>query len=155
MTLIAKPVIDKQFWILQDGNRKIGNVEACAGGYQVRINNQVAQFKTIRMAAQRVNIQFVSTPKILVDKDTRNSVHGYPAAGRVNNPMWDVKLKLPIYTKTSNSKSWFAAGWYCVKKGRAWSVTQDPKLIVLQRYPYQGPFYTKEVANDHAYTKVC
>ena len=25
MTLIAKPVIDKQFWILQDGNQKVGN----------------------------------------------------------------------------------------------------------------------------------
>jgi hypothetical protein len=35
--LVAKPVIDKQFWILQENNRKVGNVEACAGGYQVRI----------------------------------------------------------------------------------------------------------------------
>jgi len=32
MTLVAKPVIDKQFWILQDGNQKVGNIEACAGG---------------------------------------------------------------------------------------------------------------------------
>jgi len=24
MTLIAKPVIDKQFWILQENNRKVG-----------------------------------------------------------------------------------------------------------------------------------
>ena len=29
--IIAKPVIDKQFWILKDGDRKVGNVEACAG----------------------------------------------------------------------------------------------------------------------------
>ena len=56
MTLVAKPVIDKQFWILQDGDQKVGNIEACAGGYQVKIRNQVAQFKTKRMAAQRANI---------------------------------------------------------------------------------------------------
>ena len=43
MTLIAKPVIDKQFWILQENNQKVGNIEACAGGYQVKINNQIAQ----------------------------------------------------------------------------------------------------------------
>ena len=152
MTLIAKPVIDKQFWILQDGNQKVGNIEACAGGYQVKINNQVAQFKTIKMAAQRVDIQFVSTPKTAARPLVKNQVHGYPTTGKVNNPMWDVKLRLPIYTKTAKSKSWFAAGWYQVKKGRTWTVMQDPKLIVLQRYPYAGPFYNEQAANDHTPT---
>ena len=149
MTIVAKPVIDKQFWILQENNQKIGNIEACAGGYQVKINNQVSQFKTIRMAAQRVNIQFESSTSIVDNKKTSaNLVHGYPTAGRMYNPVWDVKMKLPIYTKTTKSKSWFAAGWYRVKKGRAWTVTQDPKLIVLQRYPYAGPFYTQEIATN-------
>jgi hypothetical protein len=140
---------------LQDGNQKVGNIEACAGGYQVKINNQVAQFKTIRMAAQRVNIEFETAPKSTNKKSTIDQVHGYPAAGRVYNPMWDVKMKLPVYTKTTKSKSWFAAGWYRIKKGRNWSTDQDPKLIVLQRYPYQGPFYTKENADEHASTQVC
>lgn len=156
MTLIAKPVIDKQFWILQDGNQKVGNIEACAGGYQVKIHNQVAQFKTIRMAAQRVNIEFESAHKTVPKRAAINHVHGYPAAGRIYNPMWDVKMKLPVYTKTTKSKSWFAAGWYRVKKGRSWSVTQDPKLIVLQRYDYQGPFHTAEEALDeHTSTTIC
>ena len=156
MTLIAKPVIDKQFWILQDGDRKVGNIEACAGGYQVKLHNQIAQFKTIRMAAQRVNIEFESVTKYSNKKITENQVHGYPASGRIHNPMWDVKMKLPVYTKTVKSKSWFAAGWYRVKKGRSWTVTQDPKLIVLQRYPYQGPFHTAEEARrEHALTTVC
>jgi hypothetical protein len=157
MTLIAKPVIDKQFWILQEGDRKIGNIEACAGGYQVKIADQVAQFKTIKMAAQRVNIVFEpsvvkTTPKIKINTKL---VHGYPTSGRVHNPMWDVKMKLPIYTKTTKSKSWFAAGWYQVKKGRSWSVVQDPKLIVLQRYSYIGPFYTEESAREHSPTTIC
>ena len=155
MTLIAKPVIDKQFWILQDGNQKVGNIEACAGGYQVKIRNQVTQFKTIRIAAQRVNIEFESSAST-ISKPTKNLVHGYPAAGRVNNPLWDVKMRLPIYTKTTKSKSWFAAGWYRVKKGRNWAVTQDPKLIVLQRYPYTGPFHTaQEAVNDNSPAEIC
>jgi hypothetical protein len=151
MTLIAKPVIDKQFWILQDGNQKVGNIEACAGGYQVKIRNQIAQFKTIRMAAQRVNIEFESAVKSDRIKPSTNLVHGYPVSGRSYNPMWDVKMKLPIYTKTTKSKSWFAAGWYQVKKGRVWSAVQDPKLIVLQRYPYQGPFHSEGEANEHSF----
>lgn len=153
MTLIAKPVIDKQFWILQDGNQKVGNIEACAGGYQVKIRNQTTQFKTIRMAAQRVNIVFESLPKTVQVK-AKNMVHGYPAAGRVFNPMWDVKLKLPVYTKTTKSKSWFAAGWYRVRKGRSWSLIQDPKLIMLQRYEYQGPFHSQESVSEHTSAEI-
>jgi len=153
--LVAKPVIDKQFWILQENNRKVGNVEACAGGYQVRLYNQITQYKTIRMAAQRVNIRFESVPKIPDRQPTTNQVHGYPAGGRVYNPMWNVTQQLPVYTKTNKSKSWFAAGWYCVRKGRVWQTVSAPKLIVLQRYEYHGPFYTEQEANDYSSTKIC
>ena len=155
MTLIAKPVIDRKYWILQENNQKVGNVEACDGGYQVRINNQVAQFKTIRMVEQRVHIQFEPGIKVAKLRPETNLVHGYPVAGRVYNPMWDVPKKLPIYTKTTKSKSWFAAGWYQVKKGRNWTIVQGPKLILLQRYPYTGPFYTKETASEPSFTPVC
>ena len=149
MTLIALPVIDKQYWILKDNDRKVGNVEACAGGYQVKINNQVEQYKTIKMVEQRVHVHFESTPKTIKEKSLTNLVHGYPAAGRIYNPVWNVPHKLPIYTKTNKSKSWFAAGWYKVKKGRNWRVLQGPKLIMLQRYTYTGPYYTKEDAEHN------
>ena len=147
MTLIAKPVIDRKYWILQEGNEKVGNVEACDGGFQVKINNQVQQYKTIKMVEQRVHVQFEPL-KTKTIKPVTNLVHGYPVAGRVYNPMWDVQKKLPVYTKSNKSKSWFAAGWYQVKKGRHWSTMQGPKLILLQRYPYAGPFYTKEEAEN-------
>jgi hypothetical protein len=148
--LVAKPVIDKQFWILQDGQEKVGNIEACAGGYQVKIHNQVAQFKTIRMAAQRVNIQFETRLCSSTQKPAGNQVYGYSTESKIHNPMWDVQMKLPVYTKTSKSKSWFAAGWYWIKKGKVWTQTQSPKLIVLQRYVYTGPYHSKEQADEHA-----
>jgi len=149
MSIVAKPIIDKQFWILQENDRKVGNVEACAGGYQVRINDQVQQYKTIKMVEQRINIKFEPAIKPTKIKANLHSVHGYPTSGRVFNPMWDVQQKLPIYTKTTKSKSWFAAGWYQVKKGRNWITIHDPKLIVLQRYPCQGPFYTEQESKSH------
>jgi hypothetical protein len=140
--LVAKVVADKQFWILQEDDRKVGNIEAWNGGYQVRINNQVKQFKTIKLAAKESNIVFAKEQT--TSKPDNTSVHGYPVAGRCYNPVWDVVHHLPIYTKTAKSKSWFAAGWYSIKRGRNWKIIQDPKLIALQRYPYQGPFKNKE-----------
>jgi hypothetical protein len=151
--LVAKPVIDNEFWILQENNRKVGNVEACAGGYQVKINNQVAQFKTIRMAAQKVNIKFESRPQSTTVVND-NQVHGYPTQGRVYNAMWSVTQQLPVYTCTAKSKSWFAAGWYRVRRGRVWQTMLAPKLIVLQRYAYAGPFHSESDANDHTSAEI-
>lgn len=144
--IIAKPVIDKKFWILQKDNEKVGNIEACAGGFQVTINNQVEQYRSIRMAAQRANIMFETGIK--TSKPDVHLVHGFPASGRVYNPVWDVPNQLPLYTKSNKSKSWFAAGWYLVKKGRKWKTVQDPKLILLERYSYHGPFHTNQAASE-------
>jgi hypothetical protein len=154
MTIVAKPVIDKQFWILQEDNRKVGNVEACDGGYQIKINNQTAQFKTIRMLQQRIDIEFLHASD-LAQPCADHSVHGYPTAGYAHNGIWNVPNRLPLYTKTAKSKSWYAAGWYSVQQGRRWETVQDPKLIVLQRYSYHGPFYTEGEANEHSSAKVC
>jgi hypothetical protein len=151
--LVAKVVADKQFWILQEDDRKVGNIEAWNGGYQVRINNQVKQFKTIKLAARESNIVFAKEET--ASKPDNTVVHGYPVAGRCYNPVWDVVHHLPIYTKTAKSKSWFAAGWYRVRKGKTWRAVLCPKLIVIQRYPYQGPFHSEEQVNDHALTEIC
>jgi hypothetical protein len=145
--IIAKPVIANQFWILQQDNQKVGNIEACDGGYQVKINNSVSQYRTIDMAAQRAQIEFVSGDAPAEPEKT-NQVHGYPAAGRVCNPVWNIPLKLPLFTRSAKSKSWFAAGWYSVYRHRTWRVIQDPKLIALQRYQYRGPFQTQQQAQQ-------
>ena len=67
-----------------------------------------------------------------------------PARTAILEKKWTSVVRLPLYTKNRKSKSWFAAGWYSVKRGRKWRVVQDPKLIALQRYPYQGPFHNKD-----------
>jgi hypothetical protein len=155
MSLIALPVVDKQFWILKENDRKVGNIEACAGGYQVKINNQISQFKTIKLVARHINIEFEPMVKISKSNLIANHVYGYPVSGQIYNPMWDVSQRLPVYTKTTKSKSWFVAGWYNVRQGRVWKTVLAPKLIVLQRYPYQGPYYSESEAHDHSSTKVC
>jgi len=146
MTLIAKPVIANQYWILKQDDQKIGNIEAAGDGYRVTMLNKTAKYDTIPMLSRRENISFEKPVK--AKKPDSNTVHGYEVSGKVYNPIWDVKHKLPLFTKDNKSKSWYAAGWYQVKQHRNWKLVQNPKLITLQRYPYQGPFHTKEEAND-------
>lgn len=147
MSIIAKPVVKDQFYILTQDNKKVGNIEATGDGFAVRINNKVMPFKTIAMIRKQVDIEFSAVANNSNQEPASYQVQGYPAGSRVYNPIWNVQHKLPLYTKNRKSRSWFAAGWYQVKQRRTWCIVQSPKLITLERYPYQGPFYTKEEAN--------
>jgi hypothetical protein len=148
MTIVATPVIDKQYWILKRDDQKIGALEAEADGYTMRIDNSVKKFKTIPMVRKNTNIVF--EPAIKTTPPKANHVYGIDTGCKTFNPIWDVKHKLPLFTKERKSKSWYAAGWYRVKQHRHWRIFQNPKLIVLERYQYQGPFHTKEQASDQS-----
>ena len=140
----AKTVIPNQYWILKQNNHKVGQIEVGEHGVTVKIQGQVAGYKTIKMASRAANIEFGTVNKTTT---STNLVHGYEVSGRVYNPVWDVKHRLPLFTRNNKSKSWFAAGWYTVKQHRNWKAVQHPKLITLQRYAYQGPFHSKEETN--------
>lgn len=143
--IVAKTIVPNQFWILQEGNQKIGNIEAGPDGFQVKIKNQIKQFKTIRTIKQREQINF----ETIINKKQEvrhDQVHGFPTTGHAHNAIYDVRHQIPLWTREPRSKSWYAAGWYRVKLNRHWSVVQCPKLITLQRYPYQGPFMTEQEA---------
>ena len=148
MTLIAKPVIDKQFWILKQDDQKIGNIQAVPNGYQVTMFNRVDSYKTIPMLRKKAKIEFEPVEKS--SKPTADQVHGFDTGIKAYNGMWNVQMKVPLFTKQAKSKSWFAAGWYLIKQHRTWKPIKNPKLIVLERYPYQGPFHSKDQAHDQS-----
>lgn len=142
----AKPVVANRYWILKRDDRKVGTVEADSQGFQVRIDGETQRFRTIPMVRKQTDIDF--QPEFQTTRAPRNLVHGFDAGCRTHNAMWDVRRHLPLFTKTAKSKSWYAAGWYRVQQHRRWSVMHNPKLIILDRYQFQGPFATKEQAND-------
>jgi hypothetical protein len=145
--IVAKPIIKDQYWILKEDNQKVGEIEKANGELVVKFKDP-ARFKTVKMNGRAMpGIEF-ELPVERSDSE-KNFVHGYEVKGAVYNPVWDVKQRLPLFTREDKSKSWFAAGWYLVRQHRNWKAVQHPKLITLQRYPYQGPFYTKDEANEH------
>jgi hypothetical protein len=143
----AKPVVADRYWILTQDDRKVGTVEADDQGYAVRIQDQVQRYRTIPMVRKNTEITF--QPEFRTTPQPRNMVYGYDAGQRTHNVMWDVRRSLPLFTKTARSRSWHAAGWFCVCQHRRWVVMRNPKLIILDRYQFQGPFHNKDEANDH------
>jgi hypothetical protein len=142
--ILAKPVVDKQYWILKQDDRKVGNIVAGPDGYQVTIRNRTSSYKTIPMLSRQEQVEFQKLER--QSRSKTNQVHGYEVDGRVYNPIWDVKHRLPLFTRDNKSKSWYAAGWYSIKQHRNWKQIQNPKLITLQRYAYQGPFHSEQEA---------
>ena len=69
-------------------------------------------------------------------------VHGFPTSVRPFNTMYDVKRKLPLFTKSDKSKSAYCAGYYIIQFDKGWVKSFCPKLITIERYNFEGPFKT-------------
>lgn len=142
MTLTAKPIVKGEYWVVTDGEKKVGNVTHDGSGFDVRIGNTVEHFTTTKAIEKKVNIEF---EKLISKKNDTLPFAIYPTSGnRVYNSVLDVKRKLHLFTKTAKSKCYHVAGWFAIKQGQEFTPVFCPKYIFVQRYKYYGPFKTKE-----------
>jgi hypothetical protein len=148
--ITAKTVVDRNYWILTQGDVKIGAITADSDGYTVSLRGSRQRFPTLRTLKHRLKIDLPTTPQ--PQRQTQTQVHGFDAGCRAHNGMWHVQLRIPVFTKSAKSRSWYAAGWYVVQQGRAWKITHNPKLILLQRYGFRGPFPDRETAQQQTVT---
>ena len=135
----AKSVVHNKFWILQNKqNKKVGQVKAADQGFEVRLNGSEAGcFKTLASFKESPLFEFTDLPAL--NNDPSNSCHGYKTNTIAHNAVWNMQYKLPLFTQTEESKSWFAAGYYKLNISGTWIVQYCPKLITLQRHEYKGP----------------
>jgi hypothetical protein len=145
-TLIAKPIIKDQYWVVTDGSKKIGNVVATGSGYDLKINGNDLHFQSTNDIVEKTQIEFLT----LNTNKNKNvtAFNQYPTTSRVYNSMLDIKRKLHLYTKTAKSKCYYAAGYFAINQNDGFEVIFCPKYIFIQRYPYFGPYKTKEEAEN-------
>jgi hypothetical protein len=143
MQFIAKPVLENKFWILEDNGQKVGTIRSNENGVTLTVGKQNQTFKALSELKQKIKVDF--TGKEVTKKETKNyEVHGYACKTKPYNPIYDLKRKLPLYTKTNDSQSFFCAGYYVIHwEDGNHSPAYCPKLITLTRYTYDGPFKTK------------
>ena len=148
--MIAKQVVKNKFWIVEDEGEKIATIQAVEQGGFVYVHDSERQrFPSIKMLSSVFNLKFDSSKPTKVKETT--TCYGYPCAGTPHNQIWDVQRRLPLYTKTAKSRSFFCAGYYTVKYSNIWVTEYCPKNITVARYEYAGPFKTREETDQ--YTK--
>lgn len=144
-TLIAKPIIKNQYWVVTDGDKKVGNVQANGTGFDLIVNGNNIHFKDRNDIQRKVGVQFqtLKTDRTKAQLPFSN----YPTTPRVHNSILDIKRKLHLYTKTQKSKCYYVAGWFVMNQTGENKAVFCPKYIFIQRYPYLGPFKTEFEAN--------
>lgn len=152
MTIQAKAVINKKFWILQDqAQKKIGNIEQDGNQYRVKIEDHYTYFKNIASIKTALpDLVFEKPVKTAKKPASTTQCYDFDVGCRVYNPIYDVSRGLPIFTKTAKSRSYYAAGWYALRQGAEFEVVRNPKVILIQRYEYRGPFHDQQSAKTAA-----
>ena len=144
--LTAKPITDGEFWILTQNDKKVGNVCANSAGYGVQLAGSFFQFESTKDIQKKTKIKFVAPEKTELPETT--PYPEYPTTARTYNSVFDVKRGLHVFTKTRKSKCFHAAGYFVVDNHGTKEIIFCPKYIFIQRYPYNGPFKTKNEAKN-------
>lgn len=141
----AKPIIDNKFWIIEEDGEKIATLRKNEDNRFVMSNEAgIKIYDTKESLTKEFGKKFFVVKIIKESADTLpNEVHGYPTSAEPHNTMFDIRKKLPLFTKSGDSKSLYCAGYYVIKFDKGWVKSFCPKKITLERYPYQGPFKTE------------
>ena len=141
MNLIAKPIVKGEYWVVTDGDKKVGNVIADGIGFEVKLHGSTSHFKTTNAIKRQTKIDFQATEK----SKPVPPLSSFPTPSKTYNNVLDIKRKLHIFTKTTKSKCYHAAGWYVLNQGDP-QVVFCPKYIFVQRYEYSGPYKSESEA---------
>ena len=138
--LTAKPVVRNKFWIVEKDGEKIATIHSTLVGVTLVKDNAREEFASFNLLAKKYKIQIAKATAASKKKVT--TVYDYRCDGTPYNQLFDLSMRVPVYTKSPTSRSYFCAGHYLVKIENEFIPMFCPKKITLNRYEFKGPFHT-------------
>ena len=139
----AKEILKNKFWIVEDNRGvKFGTISSTEEQYILSTPSGTQMYHTEKELTSALDKK-ISWTELDITETVAKEIHGYPTNSTPYNPMFDVKRKLPLFTKSDKSKSLYAAGYYIIKFDKGWVKSFCPKLITVERYTTKGPFKTE------------
>lgn len=141
----AKPIIDGKYWIVEQDGEKIATLQKKENNKFILSNpdGEITFNKKEELTAEFGTDFFLNSNKVKVTSAVEKEVHGYPTSCKPFNAMYDVRKRLPLFTKSGQSKSLYCAGYYIIKFDKGWVKSFCPKAITIERYQSKGPFKTE------------
>lgn len=144
MNIKAKPIVDGKFWVIEQDGDMVGTLRKQENNkFMLSSSGKFKYFNKKDELTKLFGKDFFAQKAVISHKDVRD-IQGYPTNCYPHNTLFNVKEKLPLFTKSESSKSLYCAGYYVIKFEKNWARAFCPKLITLERYPYKGPFKTEE-----------
>ena len=148
MTLKAKTVLKDKFWIVTSNEERVGTISWNDDRYMFSNKVETCFFDSKNDMQSKFGSEIIWTdlsqePVQVKENDSKRSVHGFPTSVNPYNTMYDVKRKLPLFTKSDKSKSAYCGGYYIIRFDKGWVKSFCPKLITIERYQSKGPFKTE------------
>lgn len=147
MNLEARPIIKNKFWIVEQEGKKIATIQAAPDGVVLVHNTGREKFVNFKMLSAKYNIKLGKPVKKPQISENGFDIYDYPTICKPHNEVFHVAQRLPFFTKSSKSKSFYCAGYYAIEINNTWVVQFCPKKITVKRYKYQGPFKNQQDAN--------
>ena len=140
-TIEAKTVLKDKFWIIEDKGVRLGTLSINDETYMLNTEEGTQVFNDLKKLKKYYNFDIIfSSSETTTAEAENNEVYGFPTSCAPYNTMYDVKKKLPLFTKSTKSKSLYCAGYYIIHFDKGWVKSFCPKLITIERYENQGPF---------------
>ena len=142
MNIISKVLIPNKEWILEEHGSKIGSIAKLKKGYEFLKNGRRLEFRNLKDITKEFGVN-LAEPNNFLNFEVEplvNKIYEFPCSSAPFEAVYDVKKKLPLFAKSAKSKSQYCAGYYIIKFRKGWVKSFCPKLITLDRYPWNGPF---------------
>jgi len=143
MTVKAKTILQDKFWIVEESGQRIGTLTKDKDSFVLSKKGEVQFYNSEKEIATTFGKDFLTASIKDTNETQELNVHGYPTRSTPYNSMFDIKRKLPLFTKSEKSKSVYCAGYYLVKFNVNWLKSFCPKLITVERNEYMGPYKTE------------
>jgi hypothetical protein len=137
----AKEILKDKFWLVIDNGKNVGTISFDNDHYIVNSDGKYEVYKNKSNIKKKLGD--LTWTQLKIQETTQYDVHKFVCNSKPYNSMWDLKKKLPLFTKSEKSKSVYCAGYYIIKFNKGWVKSFCPKLITIERYDYKGPFKTE------------
>jgi len=143
MTIKAKSILEDKFWIIEDNNKRVGTLSRNEDRYFYQRGDKTEVFNTEKQMKKYLGkITWTSKEVEETKEEVDMEIYGFPTSAPAATSLFDIKRKLPLFTKSIKSTSLYCAGYYIIRFEKGWLKSFSPKIMTLESYDYQGPFKT-------------
>lgn len=144
MTIKAKTILKDRYWIIEDGDIKLGTLSFDKEKYIFTSKNETCFFDSKTDVKKKFGRSFLwkDNETVIIEKTEKYDINGYPISTRPHKCVYDLKKKLPLFSKSEKSNSLYCAGYFILKFPKGWTKSFCPKLVTIEQYEYKGPFKT-------------